>query len=117
KDLARQYWNYGLAKSAVLQRHPERRRLRHLVPSAFVLTLAAGTLLSPISRRFGRIAALAAAAYAIANGLATLRIARQANWREARYLPASFATIHLSAGAGMLVGWWRNRSASNKTDA
>src|SRR5690606_677743 len=37
--LARQYWNYGIAKAEVLRRHPGRLRARHLVPSALVAAL------------------------------------------------------------------------------
>jgi len=101
--LARQYWAYGLAKAAVLQRHPQRLRPRHLVPSALVAVLGAGLLFGGVSKRLGKLAALAAAAYAGANALASLRLA-QDNPREARYLPLAFACIHLPAGAGMLVG-------------
>ncbi|MPZ48537.1 MAG: glycosyltransferase [Dehalococcoidia bacterium] len=102
--LARQYWNYGLAKVAVLERHPRRLRARHLVPSAFVLTLAGGVLLSVFDRRFGRLASLAATTYAVANTIASLRLAARGHRRELPYLPGAFATIHLAAGSGMIAG-------------
>jgi len=102
--LARQYWGYGLAKASVLGRHPGRLRARHLAPSALVLALAGGGLLSFIKRRFVLVPAVAASAYWTANLVASLRIARRGNWREAPYLPLAFATIHFSAGAGMLAG-------------
>ena len=105
--LARQYWGYGLAKTAVLHRHPGRLRARHLVPPAFVAVLAGGTLLGIFVRPFARIAALAALAYAGANLFATLRLVRD-NRREARYLPLAFACIHIPAGAGMLAGFARS---------
>ena len=103
-DLTRQYWNYGLAKVAVLQRHPGRLRWRHLVPSAFVLTLVGGAILGLFDHRFGRLASTAATAYALANGFASLRLASRGHKRELPYLPAAFATIHLAAGAGMIAG-------------
>ena len=102
--LARQYWGYGLAKAQVLYRHPGRLRPRHLAPSALVLALAGGGLLSLIERRFVLIPAVAASAYWTANLLASLRIASRGNWREAPLLPAAFATIHFAAGAGMIAG-------------
>jgi glycosyltransferase involved in cell wall biosynthesis len=111
--LARQYWGYGFAKAAVLARHPERLRARHLVPSALVALLATGLLLGGVIKPLGRLAGLAAGAYAVANAVATLRLARE-HKREARYLPLAFACIHLPAGAGMLVGYarlWRRRPA------
>jgi succinoglycan biosynthesis protein ExoA len=112
-ELARQYWGYGLAKAAVLQRHPSHLRARHLVPSALVASIAAGLLFSLVDRRFAWIALLAGGAYAVANGLASWSIAREGHTEEARFLPAAFACIHLPAGAGMLVGlancFWRTR--------
>ncbi len=107
RELARQYWGYGLAKAAVLQRHPDRLRARHLVPSALVLALGGGALLSFVNRRFAWPTLLAGGAYAVANGLVTLSIARQGNQKEARYLPAAFACIHLPAGAGFIAGMAR----------
>lgn len=105
--LARQYWGYGFAKADVLSRHPGRLRPRHLVPSAFVLALSAGTLLMWVDRRFGWLAAMAGGAYAVANAIATLRLAPRAGTRQLRYLPLAFATIHLAAGGGMIAGWAR----------
>ena len=53
------------------------------------------------------------AAYAVAAGLASWRIAMKGNKQEARYLAAAFACIHLPAGAGMLVGLLRARLSGN----
>ena len=107
--LARQYWQYGLAKAAVLQRHPNRLRARHLVPSALVGLLGAGIVLGGAIKPLGRLAAVAAASYTAANAFATLGLARN-HKREARYLPLAFACIHLPAGAGMLLGFVRGLS-------
>jgi glycosyltransferase involved in cell wall biosynthesis len=104
--LARQYWHYGLAKAAVLQRHPQRLRPRHLVPSSLVLALVGGILLRFLDRRFGWLTVLAGASYAIANLLASSRLAPR-DRGAARYLPAAFACIHLSAGAGFIAGFLR----------
>jgi hypothetical protein len=112
--LARQYWPYGLAKVEVLRRHPARLRPRHLVPSAFVLSLAGGALLTLLDRRFGWLVALSGGAYVVANTLATVNIARRGHGREAPYLPLAFATIHLSAGAGMLFGALRTLLRRNR---
>jgi succinoglycan biosynthesis protein ExoA len=113
--LARQYWGYGIAKAAVLQRHPSRLRPRHLVPSALVALLTGGLLFGGVIKPLGRLALLAAGAYAIANAVATLRLARD-HKREAKYLPPAFACIHLPAGAGMLVGFGRSLLGRQPTD-
>jgi glycosyltransferase involved in cell wall biosynthesis len=114
--LARQYWAYGLAKAAVLQRHPQRLRPRHLVPSALVAVLGGGLLFGVLIKPLGKLAAIAGIAYAGANALATFRLARE-HRREARYLPLAFACIHLPAGAGMIVGFAKGLIGPTKPDA
>jgi succinoglycan biosynthesis protein ExoA len=104
--LARQYWGYGLAKAAVLRKHPSGLRPRHLVPATFVLALVGGALLTFVDLRFGLVALLAAGAYTIANLLASLKTAR-ATGVNALYLSFAYASIHLPAGAGMIVGFLR----------
>ena len=102
--LARQYWGYGIAKVAVLRLHPSRLRARHLIPPAFVLTLAGGAALSLFDGRFLWLTAVAGAAYAAATLLASLSIAMRGHWAALPYLPLAFTSIHLAAGAGMLAG-------------
>lgn len=108
RGLWRQYWGYGLAKASVLSMHPERLRLRHVVPSALVLTLAGGSLLTLVERRFGWLVALTGGCYGAANLLASLRLSSSAGAKGARYLPACFATMHFAAGTGMLAGLARH---------
>ncbi len=107
EEIARQYWSHGLAQAKVLQRHPDRLRPRHLVPSAFVAMLAAGALLSALDRRFGWLLALPGGAYAVASWLAAIRTT-QGDKQEAARVATAYACIHLPAGAGMLLGLWRS---------
>jgi glycosyltransferase involved in cell wall biosynthesis len=116
ESLARQYWLYGLAKAKVLQRHPGRFRPRHLVPSALVATLAGGTLLATLDRRFGWLTAAAGGAYATAAWLAALKAAKD-DKREARNVALAYACIHVPAGAGMLVGLMRGLTGSKAAKA
>jgi succinoglycan biosynthesis protein ExoA len=103
-ELAQQYWRYGLAKAEVLQRHPERLRARHLVPSALVAALAGGALLSGVDRRFGWLAALAGGAYGVASLLAASK-ATQDEPEQTPRVAAAYACMHLPAGAGLIVGF------------
>jgi GT2 family glycosyltransferase len=112
-ELARQYWGYGLAKAKVLQRHSGRLRPRHLVPSALVAALGGGTLLSLVDRRFAWLSLLAGGAYALASGLAALKVTRHEP-REAPRVMAAYACMHLPAGAGMLLGLLGRRGAGSK---
>lgn len=102
--LARQYWNYGLAKAQVLERHPRRLRWRHLVPSTLVAVLTVSALLAPLDRRFTALFSLTANTYAGATLIASVRVASRGHWRFLPLLPPAFVCIHLPAGAGFLVG-------------
>jgi succinoglycan biosynthesis protein ExoA len=104
--LSRQYWGYGLAKAAVLRKHPSGLRPRHLVPSTLVLALTGGALLSIVNIRFGLVALLAGGAYTIANLVASLKTAR-ATGVNPLYLCFAYTCIHLPAGAGMIAGFLR----------
>ncbi|HLF72385.1 MAG TPA: glycosyltransferase family 2 protein [Dehalococcoidia bacterium] len=103
--LLRQYWGYGIAKVNVLRRHPRRLRPRHLIPSAFVITLAGSAVLGVVvDGRFFWLTAAVGGAYAVANLGASLNIASKGHWRDAALLPVAFACIHVAAGAGMIAG-------------
>ncbi len=103
--LAVQYWRYGLAKAAVLERHPQRLRPRHLIPSALVMALGGGLVLSVVDRRFLWLTMAAGTAYGLANLGASFSLSKRAGPGEAKYLPPAFACIHLSAGAGLIAGF------------
>jgi len=118
EELARQYWDYGLAKAKVLQRHPGRLRWRHLVPSAFVATVAGGALLGAVDRRCGGLAALVGSAYALASWWAASKATRDEPEQTAR-VAVAYACMHLPAGAGMLVGLARgllNRAGAARNE-
>lgn len=103
-SLARQYWNYGLAKAKVLERHPNRMRWRHFVPSVLVATLVGSALLTPLDRRFAALFSLTANSYMAANLIASVRVASKGHWQFFPLLPPAFACIHFPAGAGFLLG-------------
>ncbi len=107
-DLWRQYWGYGLAKARVLERHPARLRWRHLVPSAFLTSLAGAWLLGYVNPRLRPLLPSIASTYACANLAASLSIAaRGRHWRILPFIPPAFATIHLAAGTGLIAGFLR----------
>jgi glycosyltransferase involved in cell wall biosynthesis len=111
--LARQYWNYGQGRLRVLAKHPRFLSLRHLVPSAFVLTVAAlacCALFLPVARVL--LLGLAAA-YGGVLVLAGLQAVRT-GWREALLVPLAIACVHFGYGAGMLWGavrWLASRGS------
>lgn len=104
-----QYFEYGVYKVRVLQKHPLQMSPRHFVPFAFVLGLLAGlafVTLSPLP-----LAGLSAA-WLGAAGLAGWGLARRERWGAgaAVRLPLAvwaFFLLHLAYGAGFAVGLGR----------
>jgi succinoglycan biosynthesis protein ExoA len=104
KGLARQFFQYGLWKIRVLQKHPRQMRLRHFAPPAFVLTVAATALTAPWSVAASRGLAVVIAAYGAASVVAAVAVARRHGWHHVAPLVAAFAVMHCSWGSGLLTG-------------
>ena len=117
RKLARQYFEYGLWKVRVLQKHPAQMKARQFVPPLFVGGLLAGAAAS----RFVPAARLAAGGvatlYAAANVAASAAARGDLGWRAVPLLSASFAAMHFAYGAGFLAGLVRfgNRWGDRKT--
>ena len=103
KNLWRQYFQYGLYKVRVLQKHPRQMSLRQFMPPLFVLALLVSIFLafSPITRF---LSVLAPASYLTANLVASLLTASHRGWKFFPFLPYTFAILHLSYGLGFLTG-------------
>lgn len=100
----RQYREYGLWKVRVLRLHPGQTSVRHLVPPAFVASLAAGAVLVPAGRRPRRAWLGLVGSYALASTTAAASVSRRAGWRHLPLLPVVFAALHIGYGAGFLAG-------------
>ena len=105
--LCRQYFRYGLGKMRVVARHPKLVRLRHFIPALFVASLVVCALLSLISPGFALLLAVIVVAYLLVSILASVLIASKEGWRYLPLLPLAFACLHLSYGAGFLLGLGR----------
>lgn len=103
KNLWRQYFQYGLYKVRVLQKHPRQMSPRQFVPPLFVLALLISLFLAffPITRF---LSVLAPASYMTANLVASLLTASRRGWKFLPFLPCTFAILHLSYGLGFLTG-------------
>lgn len=99
--LARQYFRYGFWKVRTLRKHPGSLRWRQLVAPAFVLSLLAAPGFVAL---VGLAGLLHLAAYAVANLMASIRIARRRGWALLPRLPIIFFLIHASWGSGFLAG-------------
>lgn len=103
RALARQFYNYGLGKSAVTRRHPRSLKLRHgVAPAATVLAAATPAMLSTRSGRW--LVAGLSAGYGAMLGAAVLSSRPHDNGARVTTFVAAFPVMHLSWGAGFLVG-------------
>jgi glycosyltransferase involved in cell wall biosynthesis len=102
-SLWRQYYQYGLWKVRVLQKHYRQMSLRQFVPPAFVLALigSAFLALSPFLRPLSLIIPVL---YLFNNLGASFLTASNRDWRFLPLLPIIFAILHLSYGSGFVVG-------------
>ena len=99
-----QYFQYGLWKVRVLQKHPRQMSSRQFVPPVFAASLLACALASPISV-WARIGLLGITiAYAVANLVASVLTAPRGSFPGVLLLPVVFATLHVSYGFGFLSG-------------
>ena len=104
RSLWKQYFQYGLYKVRVMQKHPRQMRMRQFVPPLFVTGVfggaVVGTIISPLLIIWGGILLL----YVLLNTLVSFRLASQHGWSHLRRLPAIFIILHLSYGSGFLAG-------------
>jgi cellulose synthase/poly-beta-1,6-N-acetylglucosamine synthase-like glycosyltransferase len=119
--VARQYFQYGFWKVAVIRKHGRPASRRHLVPGAslacamaLVLGIVGGRLSGArqVSLTFIIVSAVLAGMYFAASICAALLAAKRNGWRFLPILPLVFITYHASYGLGFLSGLWR-RPASN----
>ncbi len=120
--LARQYFNYGVWRRAVLARHPKSWKLRQLVPAALLLALGlsavlgvAGAVLSVALGTGGAASALLACSAAVPcvyaltvlGGAAVVRGQRRGWWRQFAMVTVALVVIHIAWSAG----FWSSRLA------
>ena len=102
--LWKQYFQYGLWKVRVMQKHPAQMRPRHFIPALFVAAVTGGGGLAvfiPVMRT-GWLVMLTA--YLLSNIAASVLAARRAGWQCLPLLPVVFASLHISYGVGFLAG-------------
>jgi glycosyltransferase involved in cell wall biosynthesis len=107
RSLARQYFQYGLFKVRVLQKHPAQMRLRQFVPPIFVLALLGGAILSPFSPLIAGLWLLMLALYICANLALSLYLARSAKQARWFHIACVFLVLHICYGSGFLAGLFK----------
>ena len=103
RQLARQYFNYGRWKSAVLLRHPRSLRSRHLAPPMLLVGLVAAALVAAFHRPWAPWAALLPSIYVFAIVVfSVFEGVRVRKW-AAVLVPLVLATMHISWAIGFFL--------------
>jgi len=99
--LARQYFEYGFWKAAVIRKHRRPASWRHLAPGLFLILNLLLIVWMP------RMLLAIDIPYLAASLLFSLLAAQKAGWTLLPVLPAAFAVYHFAYGAGFLWGFVR----------
>lgn len=115
--LAKQYFQYGLWKTAVIRKHGRPASYRHLIPAACISTTLALWAIAAVGLLFGRrlltgtslaLWVTCASIYLAASVLIAINHRHEGHWRVIALLPVVSAVYHLSYGSGFVVGlFWR----------
>ncbi len=103
--LVRQFFEYGLWKARVLQKHPAQMSPRHFLPPLFDLSVILGLAVAPFWKTALLLVAGALCAYVSVVGAVALSHTR--NPKAWFRLVLAFALIHHAWGAGFLTGMVR----------
>jgi hypothetical protein len=103
RELAAQYWGYGVYKAKTCKRHPASMRRSHVLPPALLGVGVAAI----VPTRHGKVARLGLATYGALLGAASQRVARNSPVLDRLGVMMSLAVMHTAWGTGFVVGCWR----------
>lgn len=102
--LWKQYYQYGLYKVRVLQKHPKQMSIRQFIPPLFVGSLLISLLASFVLPYVWFLFILLSGYYLLVNLAASILTASRRGWKHLPLLPVIFPILHISYGLGFLVG-------------
>jgi succinoglycan biosynthesis protein ExoA len=105
QKLTRQFYEYGVWKARVLQKHPAQMSVRHYVPPAFDLAVICGLASSPLGALGPALSLGAICAYLLVVAVVAMAC-EQARGNRSR-LVLAFVLIHQAWALGFLVGMVR----------
>jgi glycosyltransferase involved in cell wall biosynthesis len=114
KKLFRQYFNYGVMRVAVIKKHGDFLRTKHLVPAVFVVSLVLTAMLALFGGLPGSIFIGILLSYVGLSLGFSLAIGANEDWQCLWRLPVSFAALHFGYGLGFLIGLARSVVAGQK---
>jgi succinoglycan biosynthesis protein ExoA len=107
RSFVRQYFQYGLWKVRVLQKHHRQMQPRQFVPPLFILSLAGACAASFLAPKGWIPLALIGGAYAGTNLAASIKCAVRNGLSLLPLLPLTYAVLHSSYGVGFLCGLFK----------
>ena len=107
KSLWRQYFQYGLYKVRVLQKHHRQMSPRQFIPPAFVTGILLSIILSVILSWGWIVLAGLIGIYFLVNVIVSLKIALREGLQYLPLLPIVFPTLHVSYGLGFISGLFK----------
>ncbi len=115
KALWRQYYQYGLYKVRVMQKHTLQMQPRHFAPVLLVTGLVSTGVLAILFPSTWFLFAGLAGLYLVANLVASAITAFRSQLSDILILPLVFAILHFSYGSGFAVGLVRFANRWNQT--
>ena len=106
KALFRQYHGYGMARVKVLRKFPSFFRVKHIVPSAVVLSIIASPFLLVLPAKWGMLAYVAPGFYLCFVVSSAICLAVRTRFPSCRRIGASLMALHFGYGSGFLRGVW-----------
>ena len=107
RSLWLQYFDYGLWKIRVIQKHPDQARPRQFVPAALVAATITVGVLAPFSALARIGAGLIVGLYLVANLGASIAAGRRTRFALIPYVSLAYGIIHFAYGAGVIAGFVR----------
>ncbi|MEQ1945604.1 MAG: glycosyltransferase family 2 protein [Bryobacteraceae bacterium] len=107
--LARQYFEYGYWKPAVIAKYGRPAHWRHLAPATAALFLLVVALIAPFYRGAAWLLFAMTSIYGLASVGAALAATRSGSKRFLPAMPLIFATVHTAYAFGFLLGGWAHR--------
>ncbi len=104
RSLWRQYFQYGMWKVRVMQKHPRQMQPRQFVPALFVLALLGSLVAALVLPVFWIAFTLVAGTYLVTDLAASIAVAARRGWSMLPVLPLVFAALHFGYGTGFLWG-------------
>ena len=105
RSLARQYFQYGMWKVRVLQKHPRQMKARQFAPALLVLAIGVSSVAALLEPALGLPPLLLLLGlYGSANLAASLIEGRRTSPGQTLRLPAVFSILHFAYGTGFLTG-------------